>query len=172
MGESKNGYFRVGFNRKLKIGFKGAQVTSDGELVAIREMDQQLGLTKIAGEYLKDKRRGKNIRHEMEGLLRQSVYSRLGGYEDTNDAEELRKDPGMRAVIGNRALEKSGAGETTVGRFEKEILLEGDNLGKLDEILKRWIEKIDSVRGIREIILDIDSSESRSVWGAGRVKLQ
>jgi len=160
MGERKNGYFRVGFNQKLKVGFKGAQVTSDGGLVAIREMDEQLGLTKIAGEYLKDKRHGKNIQHEMEGLLRQSVYSRLGGYEDTNDAEGLRKDPGMRAVIGNRALEKAGAGETTVGRFEKEILLEGDNLDNLDEIIKRWTEKIDLVRGIRKIVLDIDSSES------------
>ena len=110
MGESKNSYFRVGFNQKLKIGFRGSQVTSDGGLVAIREMDEQSGLTKIAGEYLEDKRHGKNIQHEMEGLLRQSVYSRLGGYEDTNssgrsladDAEGLRKDPGMRAVIGNR----------------------------------------------------------------------
>ena len=96
------------------------------------------------------------------------MYSRLGGYEDTNssgrsladDAEGLRKDPGMRAVIGNRALEKAGVGETTVGRFEKEILLEGDNLNNLDEILKKWTEKVDSVRGIKETILDIDSSES------------
>jgi len=160
MGESKNSYFRVGFSQKLKVGFKGAQVTSDGGLVAIREMDQRLGLTEIGGEYLKDTRHGKNIQHQMEGLLRQSVYSRLGGYEDINDAEGLRKDPGMRAVNGNRALEKTGAGETTVGRFEKEILLEGDNLQQLDEILKRWIEKIDSVRRIKEIILDIDSSES------------
>jgi len=160
MGESKNSYFRVGFSQKLKVGFKGAQVTSDGGLVAIREMDQQLGLTEIAGEHLKDTRYGKNIQHQMEGLFRQSVYSRLGGYEDTNDAEGLRKDPGMRAIIGERALEKTGAGETTVGRFEREILLEGDNLEQMDEILKRWIEKIDSVRGIKEIILDIDSSES------------
>jgi hypothetical protein len=96
----------------------------------------------------------------MEGLLGQSVYSRLGGYEDINDGEGLRKDPGMRAVIGERALEKAEAGETTVGRFEKEILLEGDNLSNLDEIIKIWIEKINSVRGIREIVLDIDSSES------------
>ena len=160
MGESKNSYFRVGFSQKLKVGFKGAQVTSDGGLVAIREMDQQLGLTEIAGEHLKDTRYGKNIQHQMEGLFRQSVYSRLGGYEDTNDAEGLRKDPGMRAIIRERALEKTGAGETTVGRFEREILLEGDNLEQMDEILKRWIEKIDSVRGIKEIILDIDSSES------------
>ena len=160
MGEEKNSYFRVSFNQKLKVGFKGAQVTSDGGLLAIREMDEQLGLTRIAGEYLKDIRHGKNVQHEMTGLLRQSVYSRLGGYEDTNDAEGLRKDPGMRAVIGERALEKAGAGETTVGRFEKEILLEGNNTDKLDGIIMRWIEKIDLIRGIKKIVLDMDSSES------------
>ena len=160
MGESKNRCFCVEFNKKLRIHFKGAQVTSDGGLLAIREMDEKLGLTAMAGEYLNDSRYGKNIQHEMTGLLRQSVYSRLGGYEDTNDAEGLRKDPGMRAVIGERALEKAGAGETTIGRFEKEILLDGNNLNKMDEIIMKWIEKIDSVRGLKEIILDIDSSES------------
>ena len=70
----------------------------------------------------------------MTGLLRQSVYSRLGGYEDTNGAEGLRKDPGIRAVIGERALERAGAGETTIGRFEKEILRDGNNLCKMDEL--------------------------------------
>ncbi len=115
MGESKNSYIDVQFNKKLKIGLKGSEVTSDGGLLAIREMDEKLGLTKIAGKYLEDNRYGKNIQHEMTGLLRQSIYSRLGGYEDTNDAEGLRKDPGMRAVIGERALEKAGAGETPVG---------------------------------------------------------
>jgi len=160
MGEDKNSYFRVQFNSKLKVGFKGAEVTSDGGLLAIREMDEKLELTKIAGEYLQDIRHGKNIQHKMIGLFRQSIYSRLGGYEDTNDAEGLRKDPGMRAIIGERALERAGAGETTVGRFEKEILLEGNNLKNLDEITMKWIEKIDSFRGINKIVLDMDSSES------------
>lgn len=160
MGESKNSSFRVEFNKKLKIEFRGTQVTSDGGLVAIRELDEKLGLTELAEEYLQDKRYGKNIQHEMEGLLRQSLYSRLAGYEDTNDAEGLRNDPGMRAVIGTRALAKSAAGETTVGRFEKEILLEGDNLRNLEGISMRWAEKMDAVRGEKETILDIDSSES------------
>ena len=160
MGESKNSSFRVEFDKKLKIEFRGTQVTSDGGLVAIRELDEKLGLTELAEEYLQDKRYGKNIQHEMEGLLRQSLYSRLAGYEDTNDAEGLRNDPGMRAVIGSRALAKSGAGETTVGRFEKEILLEGDNLRNLEGISMRWAEKMDVVRGAKETILDIDSSES------------
>jgi len=160
MGETKNSYIDVQFNKKLKIGLKGSEVTSDGGLLAIRELDEKLRLTEIAGQYLEDNRYGKNIQHEMTGLLRQSVYSRLSGYEDTNDAEGLRKDPGMRAVIGERALEKTGAGETTVGRFEKEILLEGDNTNKLDGIIMKWIEKIDSIRGLKKIILDMDSSES------------
>ncbi|OQA67648.1 MAG: Transposase DDE domain protein [Candidatus Diapherotrites archaeon ADurb.Bin253] len=66
----------------------------------------------------------------------------------------------MRAVIGARALARGGAGETTVGRFEKEILLGGDNLRNLGGISMQWAEKMDTVRGEKEIILDIDSSES------------
>ena len=66
----------------------------------------------------------------------------------------------MRAVIGERAIEKTGAGETTVGRFEKEILLEGNNTNKLYGIIMKWIEKIDSIRGLKKIILDMDSTES------------
>ena len=172
MGGSKNSYFRVGFNQKLKIGFRGTQVTSDGGLVVIREMDQQLGLTKIAGEYLKDNRHGKNIQHEMEGLLRQSVYSRLGGYEDTNDAEGLRKDPGMRAVIENRALAKAGAGETTVGRFEKEILLEGDNLNNLDEILQAMNREGRFSAWYEGNNIGHRQFREPGVWGTGRIKLQ
>ena len=135
-------------------------------------MDKQLGLTKIAGEYLKDKRHGKSIQHEMEGLLRQSVYSRLGGYEDTNDAEGLRKDPGMRAVIGNRALAKAGAGETTVGRFEKEILLEGDNPGNLDEILKQWTKEGRFSARYQGNNIGYRQFRESGVRGTGRVKLQ
>ena len=55
MGESKNCSFRVEINKKLKTGFRGTQVTSEGELVAIRELDEKSGLTKLAGEYLQDR---------------------------------------------------------------------------------------------------------------------
>jgi hypothetical protein len=33
-------------------------------------------------------------------LLRQSVFGRLAGYEDVNDAERLRHDPAMRWIVG------------------------------------------------------------------------
>jgi len=49
------------------------------------------GLTAMAGEMLADARTGKNGRHDLIGMLRQSVFGRLAGYEDVNDAERLRR---------------------------------------------------------------------------------
>lgn len=160
MGETKNRHFRVTFTDKLKVFFKGSEVTSDGGLIVVRELDEKLGLTEMAGEYLVDTRLGQNIQHELTELLRQSVYSRLAGYEDVNDAERLRHDPALRSVLSERALEKNGSSEATVNRFETEILTEGNNLAKMDEMLFKWIEKADKVRGVKTIILDLDSSES------------
>jgi hypothetical protein len=160
MGEDKNRHFRVSFTDKLKVYFKGSEVTSDGGLIAVRELDEQLGLTALAEEFLSDTRYGRNIQHELPELLRQSVYSRLAGYEDVNDAEKLRNDPALRTVLSERALEKGGSAEKTVGRFETEILTEGNNLDRMDEMLFKWTEKVDKVRGVKTIILDLDSSES------------
>ena len=64
--------------------------------IAYRELDDALGLTALAGALLSDGRRGKNTRHVLAGLLRQSVFGRLAGYEDVNDADRLARDPAMR----------------------------------------------------------------------------
>jgi hypothetical protein len=56
-------------------------VTSDAGLLAYRALDDALGLTTIAGETLADARTGKNGRHALVGLLRQSVFGRLAGYD-------------------------------------------------------------------------------------------
>ncbi len=60
----------------------------------------------MAPTYLQETRGGRNVQHELVPLLRQSVYSRLAGYEDTSDAVRLARDPAMQAVVGRRALEK------------------------------------------------------------------
>jgi len=72
-------------------------------------------------------------------LLRQSIYSRLAGYEAVNDAERLSVDPAMRHVVGGRAaLTDKHAGSTSeVGRRETEILTIGSNLKKLMETSTR-----------------------------------
>ena len=59
-----------------------------------RELDAALGLTETANDYIHESRTGRNVQHRLLPLLRQSVYSRLAGYEDTNDAERLCPRPG------------------------------------------------------------------------------
>jgi hypothetical protein len=95
-GESSGEVLRLDFDRRLMLQFRGSVVTSDAGLLAYRELDDALGLTTTAGEMLADACTGKNGRHALVGLLRQSVFGRLAGYEDVNDAERLRHDPAMR----------------------------------------------------------------------------
>jgi len=102
-GETKDGALRLDFDRRLRLQFRGSVVTSDAGLLAYRELDDVLGLTDMASEVLADARTGKNGRHALAGLFRQSVFGRLAGYEDVNDAERLRHDPAMRWVVGGRA---------------------------------------------------------------------
>jgi hypothetical protein len=85
------------------LQFRGSAISSDGGLLAYRELDDALGLTDIGADALANARTGKNGRHLLVGLLRQSVFGRLAGYEDVNDADRLCRDPAMRWVVGDRA---------------------------------------------------------------------
>jgi hypothetical protein len=69
-----------------------------------RELDAALGLTAMAAEVLADPRTGRNGRHSLIAQLRQSVFGRLAGYEDVNDADRLGRDPAMRWIVGGRAV--------------------------------------------------------------------
>jgi len=119
-----------------------------------------MGLTDMAGELIVEARTGKNIQHQVSGLLRQSVYARLAGYEDTNDHEGLSRDPAMRAVIGKRALDRTAASSGTVSRFETEILTQDENIDALATLNSGWVSKAVSLSTAKKVILDIDSSES------------
>ena len=109
MGEREAGVLRLDFDRRLKLEFHGSKVTSDTGLLPYRELDDALGLTEIAGDLFTDSRRGKNARHGLVGQFRQSVFGRLGGYDDVNDADRLSLDPAMRWIVGGKAVEKQAA---------------------------------------------------------------
>jgi hypothetical protein len=160
MGEATNGGIRLLFDRRLRLEFRGAKITTDAGLLAVRELDEMMGLTEIAGDFIVEARTGKNIQHQVSGLLRQSVYARLAGYEDTNDHEGLSRDPAMRAVIGKRALERTAASSGTVSRFETEILTQEQNIDALTTLNSAWVSKAVSLSKAKKVILDIDSSES------------
>src|SRR5438105_2361424 len=97
MGENQNGPFQLSFNASLKVDFQGSRVTSDGGLILVRELDERLGLGDLIAEHLSDARRGKNTQLPLADLFRQSVYSRMAGYEDVNDAERLFARSGVPA---------------------------------------------------------------------------
>jgi hypothetical protein len=151
---------RVAFDRRLKLEFHGARITSDGGLLAYRELDDALGLTATAASTLAEGRRGANIHHRLLGLLRQAVYGRLAGYEDVNDAERLAHDPAMRAIVGREGLDRLAASSSEMGRFETDWLATEANLAALSALSGTWIDRVHERRPPDGIILDMDSSES------------
>src|SRR6478752_1273458 len=102
-GEADSDVLRRDFERRVMLRFNGSAITSDCGLLAYRELDDVLALTTSGGERLSEARTGRNRRHLLVGLLRQSVFGRLAGYEDVNDAERLCRDPAMRWVVGGGA---------------------------------------------------------------------
>jgi len=160
MGEAKPEPLRVDFDRRIKLEFHGARITSDGGLLAYGELDHAVGLLDMAAAALSDGRRGKNTQHRLAGLLRQSVFGRLAGYEDVNDAERLARDPAMRAVVGREGLERFAASSSQMGRFETEWLATDANLEALTDLSGAWIDRVHERKPPRDIVHDMDSSES------------
>ena len=164
MGDGQNGDLRVDFDRRLRLKFLGSKVTTDAGLLAYRELDETFGLTELADDLLGDSRIGKNKQHGLVALLRQSIYSRLAGYEDVNDAQRLSVDPAMRHVVGGRASQpdKQAASTSEVGRFETEILSTKANIKKLMDLSGEWIDKVHGRKPPKRLILDMDSSMSET----------
>src|ERR1700730_52220 len=119
-GEAESDAQRLDFDGRRNLEFHGSSVTSDAGLLAYRELDDALGLMASADQHLVDGCTGRNGRHDLVGMLRQSVFGRLAGYEDVNDADRLGRDPAMRWIVGGNAIERDAASTSQKGRFETE----------------------------------------------------
>src|SRR5947208_959441 len=171
-GEAEGMGLRVAFDRRLKLEFHVATVTSDAGLLAFRELDDALGLTEMAAEVLADTRTGRNGRHSLIAQLRQSVFGRLAGYEDVNDADRLGRDPAMRWIVGGRAVTEHAASTSQMGRFETGAMTSTPNLTALADLSGRWIDRVQTRRRGTALVLDIDSSVSPTLRHAGRHRIQ
>lgn len=143
MGERKKRALRVKFDGKLKLEFHGTTISSDAGLLVYRELDEALGLTSDLEDVIDEPRTGKNIQHKLIALLRQSVYGRLAGYEDTNDAVWLRVDPSLRRIVGERAKDRFAASTSEISRFETGILATDENLLSLTDLCGQWVDQVD-----------------------------
>jgi hypothetical protein len=159
VGETQKRPFQLSFNSSLKIDFQGSRVTSDGGLVLVRELDERLGFGELVDRHLSDSRRGKNIQLPLADLLRQSIYSRLAGYADVNDAARLAQDPTFR-LIGSRKIWERGAALTSrLQSFETEVLTQEENLAGLAALNLELVARAEAIDSPRRVVLDMDSTE-------------
>ena len=73
----------------------------------MHELDERLGLSELIRQHLTDSR-GKNAQLPLADLSRQSIYSRMAGYPDVNDAERLSQDPTSRLIGSDKVWERGG----------------------------------------------------------------
>src|SRR2546427_6126405 len=130
MGDAQNQPFQLSFNPRLRIEFQGSRVTSDGGLILVRELDERLGVSDLIAQHITDPR-SKNTQFPLTDLVRQSVYRRLAGYEDVNDAERLCHDPTFRLIGSEKNWDRGAALTSRLQTFETEMLAEEGNFAGL-----------------------------------------
>src|SRR5437867_10269539 len=160
MGDATSGPIRRSFNPQLRVEFRGATVTSDAGLLLPRELDERLGLSTLSERHLSDPRTGRNSQFPLGDLFRQSIYSRLAGYEDTNDAERLAEDPTFRMLAPSERRKPSAALTSTLHWFETEVLTEEQHYRGLARLNTALIQRAVTRSAPQSVTLDIDSSES------------
>jgi len=159
MGEKQNQPFQLSFNPSLNVDFQGSRVTSDGGLILVRELDERLGFGELIEQHLTDPRSGKNTQFPLADLLRQSIYSRLAGYEDVNDAERLSQDPTFRLIGSEKIWERGSALTSRLPSFETAMLAEEQNLAALARLNRELLGKVEAVGSPQRVVLDVDSTE-------------
>ena len=160
MGEKQTKPFQLSFNGSLKVDFQGSYVTSDGGLILVRELDERLGLGELIDEHLSDSRQGTNKQFTLADLLRQSVYSRLAGYEDLNDAERVSIDPTFRLIGSQKIWDRGAALTSTLHGFETEMLASEENLLRLMALNRGLVGQGEAFDDSERVVLDMDSTES------------
>lgn len=141
--------------RKIQAEFSGGDVTSDGGVLLLREIDNRLGLLTSVDKVIPDPRDPRYTTHSQLSLLRQRVYALCQGYEDLNDHQQLRIDPAIQTAV-NRNEELGSA--STLCRLEHRV--NRQTAVKMHEVLvEQFIASYDSPPD--ELILDFDATDDR-----------
>lgn len=144
--------------KPVVASFDGGDISSDGGLMLIAEADRRLGLTDQLARVMPDRRDAKRVQQPWPTVLAQRVYQIALGYEDCNDADDLRRDPVLKTALGR--LPKTGrdlASEPTLSRFENAI--SRTKLYRMAEALTRIVLDQHAGAKVQRIILDFDATD-------------
>jgi len=143
--------------RRTILRADGQQVSSDGGVILLRQVDERLGLTQRMSALLGDPRDASRVRHSRHEQLRQRVYQICLGYEDCNDADWLRHDPILQFGCGSEGRPLSS--QPTLSRFENAVT--GRELNRLWREFER--DYVDALVPTTElVVLDIDATDDET----------
>jgi Transposase DDE domain group 1 len=160
--------FEGHFSRRVVAKFDGAQMTTEGGALLLRETDRKIRLLKRVAACFSDRRDPQRIEHGLSEMLAQRIYGLALGYEDLNDHEELRRDPLLGVLAGKRELGEPLAGKSTLNRLELTPAGEprkeryhkiGYSAEGLDQLLVDVFLEAHE-RPPREIVLDLDATDT------------
>ncbi len=116
--------------RQVVADFSGGQITSDGGLILVAQIDQHYRISERLGECFEDQRDPTRVQHALSDLIAQRLYGLVQGYEDLNDHEQLRHDPMFGIAVGKLESEHPRcaplAGKSTLNRLEQAMHVAGD----------------------------------------------
>jgi Transposase DDE domain group 1 len=145
--------------KAVELDFDGGRLSSDAGVVLLKDIDDQLGLTRHLATVLKDPRDPRRIAFTLEDLLKQRVYQIVAGYEDANDANTLRDDPIFKLLLDR--LPETGdslASQPTISRFENRV--SRPELYRMARVLlDHFIASY--AKPPQVIVLDVDDTEDR-----------
>jgi hypothetical protein len=147
-------------NKQIELSFTGDDISSDGGLLLLREVENQMGLIDRISNCITDNRDKRYVDHTIREMLTQRVFQIAAGYEDCNDCNDLREDMIFKACAGR--LPQTGlslASQPTMSRLENSI--ESQDLYRIgQELVDTFVESYDREPGV--IILDCDDTNNNT----------
>jgi hypothetical protein len=152
--------FSIG-RRKVTIESNGTFITSNAGVLLASRIEQRLGLAEQLSEVLRDEREPALVRHTYESQMRQRLLQIACGYEDCNDATELRHEPAFLTAMGRVAGQEESAlaSQPTLSRFEQRDA--GELLRMSEVLVDLWIDQLlaRGPKAWKKIVLEFDSTD-------------
>ncbi len=156
------------FGKRLDLAFDGGILTSDSGALLLREVEAKTGILSRIIEAIKDRRHPSYVSHSVSDLVKQRVFQIACGYEDANDCDALKSDPGFKAACGRLPVAGQDlSSQPTMSRFENQMS-RSDLYRMACAFLDAFIASYK--KPPRAIILDIDDTQDR-VYGAQQLSL-